>query len=354
MEFFHSGSRLPDVISRGMVNKMLTNREKLYELYDFPEKNRECAIPDAQNDACFPSIQTESGEADFHASLHKMIETLAPLDVDLLLEGETGTGKDTLTRKIYELSGAKGPLVPVNCAAIPENLAESELFGVVSGAYTGAISSRPGYIETSGDGVLFLDEIDSMPLVLQAKLLRVLETRSVCRLGSTQPIELKLRVIAASQTPLIKLVGQGKFRRDLYFRLSTIKIQTPTLRSSAELIIPLFQRFTFEAAERLNQPVPARSLELDESLLLHAWPGNIRELKAAAERYVLGLSPLNSSVPREPGATLLKDRLRRIERCLITDCLKRHENKIDNVVHELGIPRRTLYHRIKMLNIGNE
>ncbi|WP_082212574.1 MULTISPECIES: sigma 54-interacting transcriptional regulator [Erwinia] len=302
----------------------------------------DAGIPTAANDAAAP---------DIHAHLHQIVNTLAPLKVDLLLEGETGTGKDTLTRRIYQLSGAKGPLVPVNCAAIPENLAESELFGVMAGAYTGASHSRAGYIETADKGILFLDEIDSMPLILQAKLLRVLETRSIQRLGSTQPVGLDLRVIAASQTPLAELVEQGRFRSDLFFRLSTIKIETPTVRAHAELIIPLFRRFTQEAAMRLKQSVPPRSLPLDEALLLHSWPGNIRELKAAAERHVLRLPPLRDISPMDGEATLLKDRLRRIERSLIKECLDRHGHKIDNVVHELGIPRRTLYHRIKILNI---
>lgn len=330
---------------------MLINQKQHHDRYKSSEsRNHQAAIP-AQNDAQYSSEIIEGSSADIHARLHPMVNTLAPLKVDLLLEGETGTGKDTLTRRIYQLSGTRGPLVPVNCAAIPENLAESELFGVMAGAYTGASHARAGYIETANDGILFLDEIDSMPLILQAKLLRVLETRSIQRLGSTQSIALNLRVIAASQTPLIDLVEEGRFRRDLYFRLSTIKLETPTVRAHAELIIPLFRRFTHEAALRLKQAIPPRSLELDESLLLHSWPGNIRELKAAAERYVLGLPPLSGEAPREAGATLLKERLRRIERSLITDCLNRHGHKIDDVVHELGIPRRTLYHRIKLLNI---
>jgi len=289
--------------------------------------------------------------ADIHSHLHKIVQTIAPLKIDVLLQGETGTGKDTLARRIYQLSGCRGPMVPVNCAAIPETLAESELFGVMSGAYTGANTSRAGYIETANKGLLFLDEIDSMPLTVQAKLLRVLETRAIERLGSTKSVGLDLRIVAASQTPLEQLVEQGRFRRDLFFRLDTIKIDTPTVRSRPELIIPMFRRFTKEAALRLNQPLPARSSSLDEALLLHRWPGNIREMKAAAERFVLGLPPLCSELKKEEGRWLLKDRMRRIERSLIHDCLRRHDNRIDDVVHELGIPRRTLYHRIKLLKL---
>ncbi len=291
--------------------------------------------------------------ADIHHHLYKIVQTIAPLKIDVLIQGETGTGKDTLARRIYQLSGCRGPMVPVNCAAIPETLAESELFGVMSGAYTGANASRAGYIESANKGLLFLDEVDSMPLTVQAKLLRVLETRAIERLGSTKSVGLDLRIVAASQTPLEQLVEQGRFRRDLFFRLDTIKIDTPTMRSRPELIIPMFRRFTKEAALRLNQPLPARSAGLDEALLLHSWPGNIREMKAAAERFVLGLPPLCSEVKKEEGRCLLKDRLRRIERSLIHDCLRRHDNRIDDVVHELGIPRRTLYHRLKLLNLAS-
>lgn len=290
-------------------------------------------------------------QADIHTHLHDIVQTIAPLNIDILLQGETGTGKDTLAKRIYQLSGCRGPMVPVNCAAIPETLAESELFGVMSGAFTGASASRAGYIETANNGLLFLDEIDSMPLTVQAKLLRVLETRAIERLGSTKSVGLNLRIVAASQTPLEQLVEQGRFRRDLYFRLDTIKIDTPTVRSRPELIIPMFRRFTQESALRLNQPLPARSSALDEALLLHSWPGNIREMKAAAERFVLGLPPLCSELKKEEGRWMLKDRMRRIERSLIHDCLRRHDNRIDDVVHELGIPRRTLYHRLKLLNL---
>ncbi|MCL6408989.1 sigma-54 factor interaction domain-containing protein, partial [Dickeya dadantii] len=141
-----------------------------------------------------------------HSSLSPIINVIAPLNVDIVLEGETGTGKDTLANRIHQISQCSGPLVAVNCAAVPENLAESELFGVVSGAYTGANRSRAGYLESADKGILFLDEIDSMPMTLQAKMLRVLESRGVKRLGSTQFTPVDMRVIVATQTPLLQLV----------------------------------------------------------------------------------------------------------------------------------------------------
>ncbi|ARA76312.1 MULTISPECIES: sigma 54-interacting transcriptional regulator [Pectobacterium] len=289
---------------------------------------------------------------DIHSSLAPIINVIAPLNVDIVLEGETGTGKDTLANRIHQLSRCSGPLVAVNCAAVPENLAESELFGVVSGAYTGANRSRAGYLESADKGILFLDEIDSMPMTLQAKMLRVLESRGVKRLGSTQFTPVDMRVIVATQTPLLQLVEKGLFRRDLYFRLDTVKIQLPTLRSRSDLILPLFQRFSQEAAVRLKMMLPPMTAEIHEQLLTHSWPGNIRELKAAADRWALGLSPLAEIQPLlHPRPLQLKDRLKRIEKFLIQDALRRHDHCIDDVIVELGIPKRTLYHRLKVLNV---
>ena len=284
-----------------------------------------------------------------HDELNEWLETVATLNIDLLLEGETGTGKDTFARKVYERSACDGNFVAINCAAIPETLAESELFGVMAGAYTGATQSRAGYIESANNGILFLDEIDSMSLTLQAKLLRVLETRSVGRLGSTRTQPVNLRIIVASQQPLAELVEQRLFRQDLYFRLATVKITLPALRDRIEHIVPHFRRFAAEAARRLNRPYPPISQSLLEALLMHRWPGNMRELKGAAERFVLGLPPLGQPLHCHQRVDL-RERMRRIENCLITDCLSRHENRVLQAARELGIPSRTLYNRLKTMN----
>ena len=285
---------------------------------------------------------------DLFGSLEPFIRTAAPLRIDMVLVGETGTGKDTLARRIHELSACKGRLVSVNCAAVPDSLAESELFGVMPGAYTSATKARAGYIEASDKGTLYLDEVDSMPLSLQAKLLRVIEGRGVERLGSTEFLPLDLRIIAATQTPLEELVEQGKFRRDLFFRLNVVKMQLPSLRSRPQLIAPLFRQFTLDAARRMKMNVPEGSGVYMGELLSYSWPGNVRELRAAAERFVLGLPPLGEI---RKDRMLLKDQLRLVERILIQDCLKRHDKCIDSMIDELGIPKRTLYHRMKMLNI---
>lgn len=278
----------------------------------------------------------------------------ASLTMDLLLCGETGTGKDTLARQIHELSGRSGAFVGMNCAAIPESLAESQLFGVVNGAYTGVNRSRQGYIEAACGGTLYLDEIDSMPLSLQAKLLRILETRGIERLGSTTFVPVDLRVIASAQRPLDELVEQGLFRRDLYFRLNVLTIQMPALRKRREQILPLFDQFTQQMASEFDRPVPMLDNGLVQLLLSHAWPGNIRELKSAAKRFVLGFPLLGADPqpPRDPQSGL-KTQLRVIEKMLIEDAFKRHKHRFDAVLEELEIPRRTLYQRMKELGVSD-
>ncbi|MCF7534240.1 sigma 54-interacting transcriptional regulator [Pseudomonas petrae] len=284
-------------------------------------------------------------------NLRVVARSLGQLGIDLLLSGETGTGKDTVATRIHALSGRKGPLVAMNCAAIPESLAESELFGVVSGAYTGADRARVGYIEAAQGGTLYLDEIDSMPLSLQAKLLRVLETRSVERLGSTSPIALDICVIASAQRSLDEMVEQGRFRRDLYFRLNVLTVTLAPLREQRARILPLFTRFAEAAAQESGIPVPETTGVLRHVLLNHDWPGNIRELKSAAKRHVMGFPLLGGEAGEEGESSGLKSQLRVIEKALIQAALKRHNNSVDAVSQELDIPRRTLYHRMKELDV---
>lgn len=286
------------------------------------------------------------------AYLEIIAQNISQLGIDVLLLGETGTGKDTLAQRIHDLSGRKGRLVAMNSAAIPESLAESELFGVVSGAYTGADRARMGYIEAAQGGTLYIDEIDSMPFSLQAKLLRVLETRTLERLGSTSAIHLDLCVIASSQRPLDDLVASGMFRRDLYFRINVFTLQLPALREHRARIVPLFSLFVAASARELGRGAQGISPDLRQMLLCHDWPGNIRELKSAANRFVLGF-PLLGAQPLDVhnAAAGLKFQLRLIEKVLIQESLKRHKNSIEAVSQELDIPRRTLYHRMKDLDV---
>ena len=288
-------------------------------------------------------------ETQFHAT----VRNAAAQNIDILLHGETGTGKDTLAEQLHTLSGRRGRYIALNCAAIPESLAESQLFGVTQGAFTGALQSRAGFIEASDKGTLYLDEIDSMPLTLQAKLLRVLEARGVERLGSTAFTPVNMRVIASAQTSLAERVEQGQFRRDLYYRLNVVTLHLPPLRERREHIIPLFMDLLLSEAQNFNLSIPALDAALLQQMLCHDWPGNVRELRSVAKRLVLGLPPLSMAAREHDNPSLkLKMRLQQIEKMLITDALRRHLYCIDAVVLELGIAKRTLYHRMKQLHIS--
>ena len=296
------------------------------------------------NETYFPSVET--------LDIERTLKSTAALDIDILLLGETGTGKDTLAQRIHRLSGRRGHFVAVNCAAIPESLAESQLFGVNSGAYTGAVQSRAGFIETAHLGTLYLDEIDSMPLSMQAKLLRVLESRGVERLGSTRFIPVDMRVIASAQQSLHEMVEQGRFRRDLYFRLNVVNINLPPLRNRRDRIVPLFLSMIQEEAEHYKCLAPNPCSELVQQLLCHPWLGNVRELRSTAKRFVLGLAPLSSSPSNATNQpTNLKERLQQIEKALIEESLRRHTYCVDEVAVELGMAKRTLYYRMKQLDI---
>ncbi|AZE56880.1 type III transcriptional regulator HrpR [Pseudomonas synxantha] len=284
--------------------------------------------------------------------LNELVDKIAPLPLDIFVYGQTGTGKDRLARRVHERSGRTGSFVPINCAAIPESLAESLLFGTVSGVFTGAVRSRPGYFEESNHGTLYLDEIDSMPMHTQAKLLRVIESRGVERLGSTEFIPLNLRVIASAQSSLNQLIKEQRFRSDLFYRLNAISIHLPPLHTQKASIIPTFMKMVQNEAHLLGFPSTTPPSHLLNELINYTWPGNLRELRSAARRFVLGLAPLEHENPMVvPSKLRLKDQLRQVEKSLIEDALKRHNHSMTAVIDELGIPSRTLYHRLKRLKI---
>jgi DNA-binding NtrC family response regulator len=214
-----------------------------------------------------------------------LIHEIARSTVNVLIQGETGVGKEVLAASIHELSGRPGPFVRINCAALSEALLESELFGHHKGAFTGAIATRAGLLEAAADGTVFLDEIGELPLGIQAKLLRAVEAREVLRLGSTRPIPIAVRFVAATNRELPAEVASGRFRRDLYFRVDGVTLRIPPLRERVELIAPLALRF-FAAARPGRTPVQPTP-ELLAALATYDWPGNVRELKAVIERAVL-------------------------------------------------------------------
>ena len=215
------------------------------------------------------------------ASRHLLsyIEKLAPSEVPVLIIGETGTGKELVARHIHQLSGRTGPFLAVNCGAISDHLAESELFGHEAGSFTGAVGRREGWFEAADGGTLFLDEIGDLPLAMQVKLLRVLQEREVVRIGSRKPIAVDVRLVAATNVDLEHAVAAGRFRLDLLYRLNIAQARLPPLRERPGDVLPLAQHFLRTYSQRMNIPVPDLSPPAVRALRGHAWPGNIRELE---------------------------------------------------------------------------
>ena len=217
-------------------------------------------------------------------SVFELIGHVADTNTTVLIEGETGTGKELVARAIHQSSTRRnGPLITINCAALPETLLESELFGHEKGAFTSAAGQRKGRFELADGGTIFLDEVGEIPLVMQAKLLRVLQERRFERVGGTTSVEVDVRVVAATNRALIQMVQEGKFREDLYYRLNVMKIDLPPLRERREDVPLLATHFAAKYA-RPGTPPLEFTPEAMEVLLRHRWPGNIRELENAIER----------------------------------------------------------------------
>lgn len=225
----------------------------------------------------------------------EQLHLIAKFPIDVLMYGQTGSGKDYFARYLHHISNREGAFIAINCAAIPENLAETELFGVETGAYTGA-QKRMGKIEAANNGTLYLDEIDSMPLNMQAKLLRALQERGAERIGSNRFIASNFCLVASSKVDLQQAVLAGKFREDLYHRLSTAPVVLPQLNQRIEDILPLFQSQAESFALVFKVTMPEITPQIQCELLGHDWPGNVRELIACTQRFVIGL-PLFISSP---------------------------------------------------------
>src|SRR3954452_14248007 len=289
--------------------------------------------------------------------LRAVVAELAGTDVSVIVYGETGVGKDLVARCIHDFSRRhKANYVAVNCAAVPETMFESEFFGHEAGAFTSASRARVGKIEHAGGGTLFLDEIDSMPLSMQAKLLRALQERVIERLGSNRNIAVGLRPIAASKVDLRAASTDGGFRSDLYYRLSVAELTIPPLRDRIEDVPLLFEYFAASAAaahERELRPITSATLSM---LITHQWPGNVRELRNAAERYALGLpGPLMPQAADAASDRLsLAEQVEAFERTLIERCLSETGGKISAVLERLKIPRRTLSEKMVRLGIDRQ
>ena len=215
--------------------------------------------------------------------LAALIERIAPTDISVILLGESGAGKEVFAHRIHDQSARGGPFVGLNCAALPEQLLESELFGHEKGAFTGATGAKPGLLEAAAGGTVFLDEIGELALPLQAKLLRVLEERSVRRLGALRAISIDVRIVSATNRELEHEVAAGRFRRDLYYRLNGVSVVIPPLRERPSEIVPLARLFCRQLSASRGRPAPRLTAEAERALLDHSWPGNIRELRSVIE-----------------------------------------------------------------------
>jgi len=300
--------------------------------------------------------------------VYEKVIKVAPTDITVTLYGETGTGKSLIARVIHRLSKRPGRFVEVNCAAIPETLIESELFGYEKGAFTGALKTKPGKIETAKDGTLFLDEISEMNLTVQAKFLTFLQNKTFERLGGLAPIKANVRFITATNQDLVKLVKEGKFREDLFFRINVFPIEIKPLRERKEAILKIAEYIIQKLAQRLQKDPLPLSQRLKEFLLNYPFPGNIRELENLLERaFVMATGkeidldqpviPLNIThkplVEKDMSSKEVID-LRSLEKNAIIEALKKTKGNKKEAAKLLGISLRTLYYKIKEYNLKIE
>jgi Nif-specific regulatory protein len=309
------------------------------------------------------------GESKAIAEVLRQLDKVADTRVTVLIEGETGSGKELVASALHYRSGRRDKLfVAQNCAAFPEQLLESELFGHKRGAFTGATEDRKGLFEVADGGTLFLDEIGEMPLGLQAKLLRVLEEGEVRPLGATQVRKVNVRVVAATNRKLEDEVAAGRFRQDLFYRLKVFPLRVPPLRERREDIPALAAHFLERYSKEMGKPVAGLAQETVSALATHGWPGNVRELENEIQRLVIQVEPLafitpdlmspsvrgaTSAVPRAaPGAGTLKERVDQVERLIVLEVLKEHDNNKTSAARALGITREGLHKKMKLLGIG--
>ena len=300
-----------------------------------------------ENQQLLANLQQENGPVLIGRSpqmqqLRKMILNVADTGADVLIYGETGCGKEVVARMLHHWSTRRqGQFVALNCAGLPETLFESEIFGHEAGAFTGAVKKRIGKIEHANGGTLFLDEIEGMPSGMQVKLLRVLQERTIERLGANQLIPVNCRVIAATKEDLLRRSEEHLFRLDV------VSLNIPPLRQRREDIPELFYWFASQAAQKYNRPLPDISPMLLAWLQSQSWPGNVRELKHNAERFVLGLLTHHQPVPmtqqEESGLTACIDAF---EKKLIEDMLRQTEGQVSLTARLLQLPRKTLYDKL--------
>ena len=302
-------------------------------------------------------------ESPVMKSVLNLVQRIGPADANVLITGENGTGKEVITRLLHSISSRRSkPLISLNAGALAEGVFESELFGHVRGAFTDAKSDRVGRFELADGGTLFLDEIGNVPLNLQPKLLRVLETGDFERVGSSKTQKVNVRLLSATNADLHAEVAQGRFRQDLLFRLNTVEIRLPPLRDRIEDIPVLAEHFLKLHRERYRRPIMGFTLEALDALRQHLWPGNVRELDHVIERAVL-MSPgqivtafdlaLEATPDARLSARLEEMSLEDAERLLIKKALARFEGNANRAAEALGLSRSALYRRLQKYGLGS-
>lgn len=316
--------------------------------------------PSPKGNAAQPEVNMFWGESPAMESIRKTLSKIAPTDATVLITGENGTGKDVLAQEIHKASLRAGkPVVNVDAGAIPDTLFESELFGHVKGAFTDAVSDHAGKFEQADGGTIFLDEIGNIPLPSQAKLLRVLQNRTVTRVGDTRNIPVDIRLICATNVNLEKLVAEGRFREDLYYRINTMHLHLPALRERPEDIVPLAEIFLRQYAERYHRDVSGFSPEAEDALKSHPWNGNIRELRNCIEKAVIlsengVISVEDLQLPAGVRPQAEDGRLETLEEAeerVIRSAMDKYSGNLSMVAKALEISRPTLYSKLKKYGI---
>lgn len=347
-----------------LVAKAISMRHLYWELKNFKEKAKDAV-----------GLESYMGHSIAIQALDRQCHAVAQTDVNVLLTGESGTGKELVANYIHQLSRREGrPLVTVDCASIPESLVESELFGHEKGAFTGAHALQKGKLEQVEGGTLFLDELSNIPINIQAKLLRFLETRTFERLGGRSPLTVCIRVIAATNRELPQAIKAGVFRQDLFHRLNEFPIQLSPLRERPEDIPYLAMRFLHEFEDQIGKRLSGISDEAIERLERYPWPGNVRELRNVIKRAMAFASgkiesadlpnevrnPVAAGIQKEiiipvradlPLRQAVKEAVSMVEKRLIGDVLQRTQGRKGKAVQLLGIDEKTLYNKLKEYGI---
>jgi two-component system NtrC family response regulator len=329
---------------------------RAFHLHDIEHENRRLETSSAAT--LLGSIITGAPEM---LKVAKTIERVASADVSVMLLGASGTGKELLARSVHEKSGRKGEFVAINCAAIPENLLEAELFGYERGAFTGAVKSNIGKIELAQGGTLFLDEVGDIPLPLQVKLLRFLQERVIERIGGRQPIAVDTRIVCATHQDLEAMIADGRFREDLYYRLAEIVVAIPSLAERSGDAVLLARHFANRFSRELNAGVSALSADALAAIDAYGWPGNVRELENRIKRAVImadgksitaaDLDLQSSDGSDDPDVINLRAAREVADRKAIRQAMSRSDNNISGAAKLLGISRPTLYDLLKQYRL---